>query len=177
MNHEDKVLKALISGREPEKRIMVGYESKKEKKGDIKGRLTDVMAEVRMPLFCKKCTKVMKKRLDDKMWRLYNHCFDCQIEVEHKMRVVGTFKRWEEKKILSNKRSIILESIQSIKEWKAEGNTQFIEPVNVDSGFVHVETFERDSRVYEMADEALMELDAALESINETITEFNSEEG
>ena len=176
MNHEDKVLKALISGREPEKRIMVGYEPKKEKKGDIKGHLTDIMAEVRMPLFCKKCTKVMKNRLDDKMWRLYNHCFNCQIEIEHKMRVNGTFQKWEDKKILDNKKSIILDQIQSIKEWKDEGDTQFIEPVNVDSGFVHVETFERDSVIIKLADEALVELNAALVSINKTIAEFNSEE-
>ena len=34
------------------------------------------------------------------------------------MRVDGTFEKWQRKKILDNKKSIILDQIQSIKEWK-----------------------------------------------------------
>tara|TARA_Y100000310_G_C20658554_1_gene803379 strand:- start:1153 stop:1683 length:531 start_codon:yes stop_codon:yes gene_type:complete len=176
MNHEDKVLKDLLAGRTPEKRIMVGFGSEKKKQGDIKSELTDIMAEVRMPWFCPACDKVMKKRLDNKFWRLFGHCFDCQIEVEHELRVAGEFEKWERKKVCDNKRSIILEQIQSIKEWRKQGKTQFVEPVNVDSGFVHIETFERDEKVAKLADEALVELNAALESIEQTIAELNSEE-
>ena len=29
----------------------------------------------------------MKKRIDDKFWRLFGHCFDCQINFEHKLRL------------------------------------------------------------------------------------------
>jgi ribosomal protein L37AE/L43A len=49
---------------------MVGYKSKEKEKGDIIPKMTEIMQDVRMPLFCKECNKVMKKRLDDKMWRL-----------------------------------------------------------------------------------------------------------
>ena len=44
------------------------------------------MASVRMPWFCPKCTKAMKKKLDDKFWRMMGHCFDCQIEIENKFQ-------------------------------------------------------------------------------------------
>ena len=40
----------------------------------------------------------MKKRLDDKFWRLYGHCFDCQIKIENKMRINGTYDTWEKEK-------------------------------------------------------------------------------
>ena len=49
---QNKVLGDLLSGKTPEKRIMVGYEGKKQKSGDQKSRLTDIMAAARMPMFC-----------------------------------------------------------------------------------------------------------------------------
>ena len=98
---ENKVLADLLSGKEPEKRIMVGYEGQKETKGK-ESDLTKIMKEVRMPLFCPNCGKVMKKRLDDKMWRLFGHCFDCQVEIENKLRITGEYETWEKKKILES---------------------------------------------------------------------------
>ena len=68
---QNKVLGDLLAGREPEKRIMVGYEGKKQESGDKKSHLTDIMAEARMPMFCPECDKVMKKKLDNKIWRLF----------------------------------------------------------------------------------------------------------
>ncbi len=61
---QNKVLGDLLAGREPEKRIMVGYDSGNEplKQGDKIDRLSDIMKEVRMPYFCPSCKKVMKKR-------------------------------------------------------------------------------------------------------------------
>ena len=63
MNSEDRALKEVLSGKTPEKRVMVGYEGKEKKQGDIKSKLTDIMAEVRMPWFCPSCKKIMKKRI------------------------------------------------------------------------------------------------------------------
>ena len=37
----------------------------------------------------------MKLRLDDKMWRLYGHCFDCQVKFENRLRIEGKFEEWE----------------------------------------------------------------------------------
>ena len=51
---QNKVLGDLLSGKEPEKRIMVGYEGQKETKG-VESKLTKIMKEVRMPLFCPNC--------------------------------------------------------------------------------------------------------------------------
>ena len=78
---QNQVLSDILAGRETEKRVMVGYKGEDKKKGDIVSKMTELMQDVRMPFFCKECNKVMNKRLDDKMWRLYGHCFDCQIKI------------------------------------------------------------------------------------------------
>ena len=56
---------------ENEKNVKLEDRSKRKEK-------SDVLASARMPLFCSKCNKVMKRRLDNKMWALYDHCFECQ---------------------------------------------------------------------------------------------------
>ena len=115
---QNKVLGDLLSGREPDKRVMIGYEGKGKEKGDVIPKMTELMQDVRMPLFCPSCGKVMKKRLDDKMWRLYGHCFDCQLDFEHKLRLEGKYEEWEKQKVKENKISFLKEQIQAIKEWK-----------------------------------------------------------
>ena len=111
---QNKVLGDLLSGREPEKRIFVGYEGKKQESGDKVSRLSDIMAEVRMPWFCPECKKVMKSRLDDKFWRTMGHCFNCQVEIENKKRIEGTYEEWAQEKVLKNKVSFIKNALEEI---------------------------------------------------------------
>ena len=128
---QNKVLGDLLSGREPEKRIMVGYEGQKETKS-VESDLTKIMKEVRMPMFCPECKKVMKKTLDNKFWRLMGHCFDCQIEIENKLRIEGKYDEWEKKKILENKKSFLHDLKQSIDDFeKTEGKAEFFNSVGV----------------------------------------------
>jgi len=132
---ENKVLGDLLSGRDPEKRIMVGYNSGKEpeKHGDKIHRLSDIMKEARMPWFCPSCEKVMKKRLDDKFWRIMGHCFDCQVEMENKLRVSGEYEEWEKNKILENKKAYLKDLKQSIDDFeKTGGKAEFFNEVGVD---------------------------------------------
>jgi ribosomal protein L37AE/L43A len=91
---QNKALGDLLSGKTPDKRIMVGYEGKTES-GDKISRLSDVMKEARMPMFCPKCDVIMKKRLDDKFWRMYNHCFDCQIKIENRRFALQIFSFYQ----------------------------------------------------------------------------------
>ena len=128
---ENKVLADLLSGREPEKRIMVGYEGQKETKG-VESKLTKIMKDVRMPMFCPECKKVMKKKLDNKFWRLMGHCFDCQVTIENKLRIEGKYEEWANKKILENKKSFLHDLKQSIDEFeKTEGKAEFFNSVGV----------------------------------------------
>jgi len=169
---QNEILGDLLAGREPEKRIMVGYEAKKQKPGDIKSRLTDIMAEVRMPWFCPSCKKVMKKRLDNKFWRLFQHCFNCQIEVEHALRTTGNFKRYEAKKIYENRRSAIIEQIEDIKNWKKQ-TVSYVEPVNVDTGYTMVEKYEVPKELMTEANEAISTLKQTLIDVDQKIESCN----
>ena len=91
---QNQVLGDLLSGKTPDKRVMVGYKGKEQESGDQISRMTDIMKGARMPMFCPNCDKIMKKRLDDKMWSLFGHCFDCQIEMENKLRIEGKYEEW-----------------------------------------------------------------------------------
>ena len=87
---------------ENEKNVKLEDRAKRKEK-------SDVLASARMPLFCPECNKVMKKRLDDKMWMLYDQCFDCQIEFENKLRVEGKYEQWEKEKMIENAKAFIQE--------------------------------------------------------------------
>ena len=116
---QNKVLGDLITGKTPEKRVMVGYEGDKQiTTGDQIDRLSDIMKDARMPWFCPSCKKTMKKRLDNKMWLLYNHCFDCQIDFENKLRIKGEYEEWERSKVKNNQKAYLEDLLVSLDEWR-----------------------------------------------------------
>jgi|TARA_R100000084_G_C4637903_1_gene142076 ribosomal protein L37AE/L43A len=168
---QNKVLGDLLAGREPEKRIMVGYDSGNEplKQGDKIDRLSDIMKEVRMPYFCPSCKKVMKKRLDDKFWRLMGHCFDCQIKIENKLRVEGKWEEYEKKKILENKKAYLKDLKQSIDEFETSGGkATFFNEVGVDEKSVEKEEWsmgqENFDKLVSEAREYIEKLESELEN-------------
>ena len=132
MNEHQRHLKAresILRGETPEKRIFVHMEDLEEKKKredkvkvdrDRRSDKMDALKEAKIPWFCPECDKVMKSRLDDKMYRLHNHCFGCQVKVENKLRIEGKYDEWEEKKVLNNKLSYVKDQIESIKDWKSQ---------------------------------------------------------
>ena len=137
MNEHQRHVKArqdILKGGTAEKRIFVHMEDLEEKKKredvikadrERKNERMDALKGTKTPWFCPNCKKVMKKRLDDKMYRLYNQCFDCQIEFENKLRVSGKYKKWEEKKVLNNQLSYIRDQIESIEDWKEEASKPY----------------------------------------------------
>ena len=97
------------------RRIRVGWvPGKEENSAKLEDRekrrnKSDVLSTARMPIFCPKCNKVMKKRLDNKMWALYDQCFECQIEFEHQLRVDGKYEEWEKEKMINSAKAYIRE--------------------------------------------------------------------
>ena len=162
---QNKVLGDLLSGKTPEKRVMVGYEGKTES-GDKISRLSDVMKEARMPMFCPKCDVIMKKRLDNKFWNMYGHCFDCQIKIENKMRIDGTYEEWEKNKVKQNKISFIKEQIQAIEEWKDMKAPEFFNNVGVNEPMLEKEKWDIDvEKIKKEAEEAIEKFTEELEKL------------
>ena len=153
---QNQALGDILTGRKTEKRVMVGYKGKDKERGDIIPKMTEIMQDVRMPLFCKKCTKVMKKKLDDKMWRLYSHCFDCQIAFENQLRMDGKYEVWEKEKVKQNKISFIKDQMQALEEWRDKKAPVFYNQVGVNYPELEKERWAGDTPAQkEMAVEAL----------------------
>ena len=166
---QNKALGDVLAGRTPEKRVMVGYEGKKDKVGDKISRLSDIMKDARMPMFCPECDLLMKKKLDDKMWRLFGHCFDCQVKIENKLRIEGNYEEWAEYKIRKNKIAFIKDSIQKIEEWKDMKAPEWYNNVGVDYPELEKEKWDVDM------DMVKKEADGALKKYNTVLEQLESE--
>jgi hypothetical protein len=124
-----KARESILRGETPEKRIFVSMVDPKENKAREKqikeerkrsNEKVEALKGAKMPWFCPDCKKIMKLHLDDKMWRLFHHCFDCQVKFENKLRIEGKYEEWEEKKVLNNKLSYVKDQIEGIKDWKSQ---------------------------------------------------------
>ena len=122
----EKIRNMLDGILDPSKRsIRVGWipgeEEKNAKLEDRENRRdkSDVLSSARMPLFCPECNKVMKKHLDNKMWMLYDKCFDCQIEFENDLRINGKFEEWEKEKTIKNAKAYISEVRNELDDYVA----------------------------------------------------------
>jgi hemerythrin-like domain-containing protein len=100
----------------------------------------------------------MKIKLDDKMWRLYGHCFDCQIKIETKLRATGKYEEWEKKRIRENKKSYVEDMLQGLDSWENESmpeihNSVGLEKVELqkeqwNSNKEHMKKLAEDARKY-----------------------------
>ena len=162
-------IRRVAHGDKVQKKIFVQMEDVEEKKKrqeqilkerEEKSNRSDVLKEARTPWFCPKCTKTMKSHLDDKMYRLYNHCFDCQVKFEAKLRAKGTFQNWERQKVLNNKLSWIDDMILSVENWREEASKPYEiqESVGVQEIELEKEKWSQNTeQVEKMATEALEE--------------------
>jgi len=151
---QNKALQNILEGKPVEKDyVQVGYQGKKPE--DLGGKtrkseLTDIMAEVRMPWFCPECKKAMKKKLDDKFWRIKGHCFDCQVEFENKLRMKGEFEDYAQLKILENQKAYLIDMEQSIDEFeKSGGKKTWLNNVGVNTPELEKEKWEMGKKDFE----------------------------
>ena len=168
MGERERQLRArqsILQGETPEKRIFIANEDKefKEKmrlEREVERKKSNEKFEAtkgaRMPWFCGKCKKIMKKHLDEKMWYLYNHCFECQVDIENKLRISGKFDEWAQQKVIANKLSWIRDQKQSIEEFKKQDKVEFWEQIRPDGYSVDKEKWNTNfDSVKKESDEAL----------------------
>ena len=177
---QNNALKSILRGETPEKRIQVGYDGDKEgkawkKQGDKIDRLSEIMKEARMPWFCPECKKTMKLKLDDKFWRLFGHCFDCQLQIEHKLRVSGEYEEWEKNKIKENKKAFVKDMLQGLKEWREQTSPEILHQPYTDGYSVSKEKLEIGEKTREHMDKMAKDAEVYLKGLieNETTTDSN----
>ena len=85
----------------------------------------------------------MKKRLDDKFWRIMGHCFDCQVDIENRMRMEGTFEEYAKTKMLENQKAYLKDLEQSIDDFeKTDGKKEWLNNVGVNTPMLEAEKWE-----------------------------------
>jgi len=100
------------------------------------------------------------------MWYLYSHCLDCQVKVETKMRIDGTYDEWAIKKVIANKLAWVKEQKESIKEFRNQDKVEFWQQVRPDGYSVDKEKWQMDIEdIKKQADEALKHLEKIEDSL------------
>ena len=166
---QNVALKNILDGKPTEKRSMVGYQGEQEKNLGGKTReseLSKIMQSVRMPLFCPKCKKTMKKKLDDKFWRLFEHCWDCQLDFEHKLRLEGKYDEWATNRAKNNQKAWVDDMIVGIEEWRDERPSDQIYYVGIKEREVKIEKSQVSKKAIDkLADDAIKDLKKMKENI------------
>ena len=175
IERQNKALQTILDGGTPERKIYIAKEDmeykksiqeKNQKERERINRKFEATKEARMPWFCPKWDKVMKKRLDDKMWFLHDHCFECQLKKEHKMRLDGTYNEWAEKKEIANKLAWIRDQKILIKEFKEQETPEFYQQFRPDGVSLDKEKWNIDKEsMIKQADEALEFLEKMEDSL------------
>ena len=69
--------------------------------------------------------------------------FDCQVEVENKLRISGEYEQWAQKKVLENKKAYLKDLEQSIDEFEETGGkAEFFNQVGVNEAQLEKESWE-----------------------------------
>lgn len=56
-----------------------------------------------VPMFCPKCNRIMKHRIDDKTFYIHGECMKCTAKRETQMRIDGTWDEYNRQNIRKNK--------------------------------------------------------------------------
>jgi hypothetical protein len=96
-----------------------------------------------LPIFCPSCSHTMKPHLDKRWFVMYGHCFNCQVDFEHKLRKEGKLQDFEDQvvndhlegtiqdfevwfdELINEKQSFITEA-GDVEKWDGSGKTQLL---------------------------------------------------
>jgi hypothetical protein len=119
-----------------------------------------------MPLFCPECKKTMKKKLDDKFWRLFGHCWDCQLDFEHYLRLEGKYDEWATDRAKNNQKAWVDDMIQGIEQWREERPVDQIYDVGLEKPQVEIQKPKvNEKALNKLADDAIKDLKKMKENI------------
>ena len=139
-------MRNLIEGKTGESsELQVGYTTKREdhkegaiwveggKKWIIKDgikqtytKLDRAKKEAILPLFCPKCSSLMKKRNDTKMYNIHKMCFNCVIDMEGKLKIEGKYDEYERNAVANNAEAYAHHLESYLMDALNTSNTQYV---------------------------------------------------
>lgn len=193
MNEKNKkALESILSGREIEKGIQVGYTgAPKSTKPSGEGKeIGDVWTEngktwektktgvhrksvlqsARIPMFCPKCERVMKGKKDTKSFYSNGTCLNCLVDYHEELRKEGRLEEVMFKKRIKNAQSWLDEQYQQLNEYisKENYNPEFV----LSDG--SIEKWEVDGNISQIIDSYKEWLQEFEENLQESIKEYES---
>ena len=191
MNEKNKkALESILSGKEIEKGIQVGYTgtpkstkpSGEDKEiGDVwteNGKTWEktktgvhrksVLQSARIPMFCPKCEKVMKGKKDTKAFYSNGTCLNCLVDYHEALRKEGRLDELMFKKRIQNAQSWLSEQYEQLNEYmsKENYNPEFV----LSDGTI--EKWEVDGSISEIIDSYKEWLQEFEENLQQSIKEY-----
>lgn len=95
---------------------------------------------VKIPLFCPCCNKPLNLDIDKRMYNIRQMCLDCNIKVESKMKLEGTFKEYQKQFMKDNYKSELIDMKKYLEDFgkqksiivNSEGFAEDIQETNID---------------------------------------------
>lgn len=88
-------------------------------------KLDSIRKAVIQPLHCPNCGGIMNNHLHTKMWKIHGMCYDCVINMETDLRVLGKYEAYE-KAMLSGNVQAWAEDMQQMVEETLNTSTTYV---------------------------------------------------
>lgn len=79
-------------------------------------KLDNIRKSVTKPLHCGNCGGIMNNHLHEKMWKIHGMCYDCVINMETDLRVMGKFEEYERAMLTGNLQSWVSDMQSMLEE-------------------------------------------------------------
>lgn len=172
-------LKNILSGDAPEKNISVGYTAPKKEFGDeyeqkngYKSKKTR-FDDIRVPMFCPKCERVMKARRDTDTYYSDGTCLNCLIDHHEELRKEGKLEQYMLKKRLLNAQSWLKDQKVQLKEFEENGKKD--QEYVLSDG--RIEKWELDGKLSDEIDSYKEYLDDFESQLNNSIQSYEEKHG
>ena len=97
------------------------------------GKLDTIREQLHFPLICPNCNKPMNVKLDKKFYFYHKQCFNCVIDMEHKLRVEGKWEDYQNKYINISTNQALIELEQEIEDFLNSTDSFVTEQGDVES--------------------------------------------
>ena len=120
------------------------------------------------PLSCPDCGKSMKSHWDAKFWKTHKTCWDCVLEIEHKIRTQGKWKEYEQAKISANAAAFLKEVKSTLEDYV---DTSKEDTCVTEKGKVEKWSNPNNKAIREYVDAEIEKLENKVKSIKDNLNE------
>jgi len=130
-------------------------------------KLDSIRKTVTKPLHCKNCNGIMNNHLHTKMWKIHGMCYDCVINMETDLRVLGQYEAYEKAMLSGN-----------VQAWAADMQQMVEETLNTSSTYVteqgDVEDWNSNTQLYK--EKILNNMKNYMEQVSQAVDTLNNKE-